>query len=92
MIICSKILVIIPAIQNRKREICEPYVWIYVRPNRGLKMKEINYWEQFMATGKIEDFLAYKNASRQEDEREREQSEEHFHAGDYRDYGDGFKG
>lgn len=55
-------------------------------------MKEINYWEQFMATGKIEDFLAYKNASRQEDERQREQSEEHFHAGDYRDYGDGFKG
>lgn len=55
-------------------------------------MKEINYWEQFMTTGKIEDFLAYKNAVRQEEERGNEQSEEQFHAGDYRDYGDGFKG
>lgn len=55
-------------------------------------MKEINYWERFMATGRIEDFLAYKNAVRQEEESGREQSEERFHAGDYRDYGDGFKG
>lgn len=55
-------------------------------------MKEINYWEQFMATGKIEDFLAYKNAGRQEELRETSQSEEYSHAGDHRDYGDGFKG
>lgn len=53
-------------------------------------MKEINYWEQFMATGKIEDFLAYKNAVRNEEEEK--QSEEQFHAGDYRDYGDSIKG
>ena len=51
-------------------------------------MKGLNYWEQFMATGKIEDFLAYKDAEREE----AEQSKEHSHAGDYRDYGDGFKG
>ncbi len=55
-------------------------------------MKEINYWEQFMATGKIEDFLAYKNAAREGEEKGKEQSEEHLHAGDYRDYRDGFKG
>ena len=30
-------------------------------------MKGLNYWEQFMATGKIEDFLAYKDAARQEE-------------------------
>lgn len=23
-------------------------------------MKEINYWQQFMSTGKIEDYLSYK--------------------------------
>lgn len=55
-------------------------------------MKEINYWEQFMATGKIEDFLAYKNAVRNGEEEERKQSEEQFHGGDYGDYGDGVKG
>ncbi len=55
-------------------------------------MKGLNYWEQFMSTGKIEDFLAFKDASRQEEREENEQSEEHSHAGDYRDYGDGFKG
>lgn len=55
-------------------------------------MKEINYWEQFMATGKIEDFLAYKNAVRDEEEEKGKQAGEQFHAGDYRDYGDGFKG
>lgn len=55
-------------------------------------MKEINYWEQFMTTGKIEDFLAYKNAARQEEESRRERSEVQLHAGDNRDYGDDFKG
>ncbi|MCD7724841.1 MAG: hypothetical protein LUI12_04720 [Clostridiales bacterium] len=58
-------------------------------------MKAINYWEQFMATGRIEDFLAYKNAVRDtqpEEGRGREESGEHSHAGFDRDYGDGFKG
>ncbi len=57
-------------------------------------MKEINYWEQFMRTGKVSDFLAYKNATRDEKiNRDREnESGEHFHAGVYRDYGNGFKG
>ena len=55
-------------------------------------MKGSNYWEQFMATGKIEDFLAYKDAARQEEREGTEQSEERSHAGDYRDYWDGFKG
>ena len=55
-------------------------------------MKEINYWEKFMATGKIEDFLAYKNVARQAEAGEDKRSKEQFHAGDHRDYGDGFKG
>jgi len=58
----------------------------------GKKMREINYWEQFMATGKIEDFLAYKSAARQEEQGRTEQSKEYSHAGDDRDYRDGFKG
>ncbi len=55
-------------------------------------MSEINYWEQFMATGKIEDFLAYKNAARQEEPEKAGETKEYSHAGDYGDYGDGFKG
>jgi hypothetical protein len=58
-------------------------------------MKEINYWEQFMNTGRIDDFLAYKNAQREEQSVEGEKEEksgEHSHAGIYRDYGNGFKG
>ncbi len=54
-------------------------------------MKQINYWEQFMATGKIDDFLAYKNAAR-DVEQDKEEAEEHSHAGDHRDYGNDYKG
>ena len=58
-------------------------------------MNEINYWERFMTTGKIDDFLAYKNA--EEDPRpygceRKEESGEHSHAGIYTEYGNGFKG
>ena len=58
-------------------------------------MNEINYWERFMTTGKIDDFLAYKNA--EEDPlpyvcERKEESGEHSHAGIYTDYGNGFKG
>lgn len=58
-------------------------------------MNEINYWEKFMETGKIDDFLAYRNAAK--DTRvmargEKESLGEHSHAGIYRDYGDGVKG
>ena len=58
-------------------------------------MKEINYWEQFMVTGKVEDFLAYKNAEKTTnppDHDWKKESGEHSHAGIYRDYGNGFKG
>lgn len=58
-------------------------------------MKEINYWEQFMMTGKIDDFLAYRNAQRDtqfENCERKDESGEHSHAGVYRDYGNGFKG
>ena len=58
-------------------------------------MNEINYWEKFMATGKIDDFLAYRNAM--EDTQplsceNKEESGEHPHAGIHTDYGNGFKG
>lgn len=62
---------------------------------RGRKMKAINYWDKFMITGKIDDFLAYRNAAATEhtekDETE-ERSGEHSHAGEYTGYGNGFKG
>jgi hypothetical protein len=58
-------------------------------------MKAINYWDKFMITGKIDDFLAYRNAAQVErtdkDEKE-ERSGEHSHAGEYTGYGNGFKG
>lgn len=58
-------------------------------------MKAINYWDRFMMTGKIDDFLAYRNAAEEEDEKESEGKEgsgEYPHAGDYTGYGNGFKG
>lgn len=58
-------------------------------------MNEINYWDKFMETGKIDDFLAYRNAA--EDTRpkgrgSKKESGEHSHAGMYTDYGNGVKG
>lgn len=55
-------------------------------------MKGINYWEQFMVTGKIEDFLAYKNAERQEEREAMRESGEDSDAGGHGTYGDDFKG
>lgn len=55
-------------------------------------MKETDYWEQFMATGKIEDFLAYKNVQRQEEREAMRAAEEDSDAGGHVTYGDGAKG
>lgn len=58
-------------------------------------MNEINYWERFMATGKIDDFLAYRNAEEDAqsiDCERKEESGEHSHAGIYTNYGNDFKG
>ncbi|MCM1173816.1 MAG: hypothetical protein NC341_02060 [Blautia sp.] len=61
-------------------------------------MKEINYWDRFLMTGSVSDFLSYKNAVR---DREKDKEEEFVakdrsggqsHAGVYRDYGNGHKG
>ncbi|MDD6812567.1 MAG: hypothetical protein PUD93_12060 [Lachnospiraceae bacterium] len=60
-------------------------------------MNEENYWERFLMTGSIKDFLAYKNAVQEiEDDRadgsvREDESGGHSHAGLYRDYGNGFK-
>lgn len=57
-------------------------------------MKETDYWEKFMATGRIDDFLAYRNAedAQAHSRDSRETAGEHSHAGIYTDYGNGFKG
>lgn len=64
-------------------------------------MNDINYWERFLATGSVNDFLSYKNALKdietvQNADRQslvgRDRSGEKSHAGLYRDYGNGFKG
>lgn len=61
-------------------------------------MNEENYWERFLMTGSVQDFLAYKNAvrginnDRATGSVREEESGEHSHAGVYRDYGNDFKG
>lgn len=55
-------------------------------------MKGINYWEQFMATGKIEDFLAYKNAERLEEGEGIKESGEEADAGGHGAYRDDYQG
>ena len=58
-------------------------------------MNEINYWDKFMSTGKIDDFLAYRNAvgdTQAQHCENKEESGEHSHAGIHTDYGNGFKG
>lgn len=58
-------------------------------------MKAINYWDRFMITGKIDDFLAYRDAADKEQIKKyegKERSGEHSHAGEYTGYRDGFKG
>lgn len=64
-------------------------------------MNDINYWERFMMTGSISDFLSYRNAlheteaDRKDDNQnivEKGGSGEQSYAGLYRDYRDDFKG
>lgn len=55
-------------------------------------MKDLSYWEQFMATGKIEDFLAYKNAEREEEREAETAPGEDADAGGHGAYRDGLKG
>ena len=61
-------------------------------------MNEINYWDRFLVTGKVDDFLSYKKAqqdvksSMAESDTKEDKSGGHSHAGVYRDYGNGFKG
>ena len=48
-----------------------------------------------MASGKIDDFLAYRNAAddmQTQRSENKEESGEHSHAGIHTDYGNGFKG
>ena len=32
----------------------------------GIRMKEISYWDQFMTSGKIEDYLKFKKETKEE--------------------------
>lgn len=60
-------------------------------------MKEVNYWDRFLRTGSINDFLSYKNALQDteegqgEDQSVKDRSGEHIHAGVYGNHGDDFK-
>ena len=52
-------------------------------------MKEINYWQQFMSTGKVEDYLSYKR----QDEKDNSQVKgEHPHAGTFQCNGNHIEG
>ncbi len=61
-------------------------------------MKEINYWDRFLVTGSVSDFLAYRNALQDTEsgnvrgDTEKDRSGGQGHAGVYRDYGNDFKG
>ena len=64
-------------------------------------MNDINYWNRFMMTGSISDFLSYKNvlsdteADHKEDKQDiagKDRSGEQSHAGLHRDHRDDFKG
>ncbi len=64
-------------------------------------MNEVNYWERFMMTGSISDFLSYKNALQDmEKDRKKDKHKDAFevrsgdksHAGLYGAYRDDFKG
>lgn len=50
-------------------------------------MKEVNYWQQFLNTGKVEDYLSYKNQKRTEEE----SRGEHPNAGTLQCYRDDIK-
>lgn len=59
-------------------------------------MKELNYWEQFLNTGSIEDYLRYKTtcSSKEDDRSERPTSQtvgENSYAGVCVSYGNDFK-
>lgn len=51
-------------------------------------MKELNYWQQFLNTGKIEDYLFYK---KREEAVQTVQEGEHPHAGANQCYRNDFK-
>ncbi|MCM1039560.1 MAG: hypothetical protein NC314_06680 [Roseburia sp.] len=60
-------------------------------------MKEINYWDRFLVTGKVDDFLSYKKEEHrikdgiiERDARENK-SGGYSYAGIYRDYGHDLK-
>lgn len=61
-------------------------------------MKEINYWDRFLVTGSVNDFLAYRNALQDTEsgnvrrDTEKDGSGGQSYAGVYRDYGNDFKG
>lgn len=55
---------------------------------RGHKMKIINYWEQFLSTGKIYDYLTYRKKEASESEKDEGAGKG---AGTDQRYRDGFK-
>lgn len=64
MIFSSKILAIIRERANRKMKTVNPNSILFAI--RGHKMSAINYWKQFLSTGKIDDYLAYRQETQAE--------------------------
>lgn len=55
-------------------------------------MNEINYWQQFLNSGSVEDYLHYKDTFRQSEHVTNSgNSGAESHAGVHRDNGNGFK-
>lgn len=50
-------------------------------------MKNISYWEQFVNSGKVEDYLIFK----EDTGNKKEQSGDYSYAGIYRDNGNDYK-
>lgn len=83
-----KITDIIRKITNRKLQTVNPN---YRRQFRGHRMKNVNYWDQFLSTGKIEDYLAYRKEAFADAGKQQKEGAE-THAGTGQGYRDGARG
>lgn len=90
MTTCSKILVTIRRITNRKPKYADP---IKDKEQGARRMNEVSYWERFMHSGRVEDYLRFKSCKEQETGGEAESREgEYPNAGFCGRDGDGIKG
>lgn len=55
----------------------------------GIRMKEISYWDQFMKSGKVEDYLLFKNKTQEEENPKGETASAGFYECNRNDHQDG---